>query len=109
MKKILDSNIKVLLVTDGSKGARLYANNRLYSCNGYKVKAIDTTGAGDSFFGAFIAEIINRKITKQQLTDINNDYQQMLEFACRAGAYRTTKNGAIQIMGSKEEIERMAK
>ena len=39
----------------------------------------------------------------------NNDYQQMLEFACKAGAYTTTKYGAIQIMGSQEEIEGMVK
>ena len=52
VKSVFTGNLKMLLVTDGGKGAKMYlADGREFSCKGYKVKAIDTTGAGDSFFG----------------------------------------------------------
>lgn len=110
IKKVLEeSEIKILLLTDGSKGARLYVNKECFHCGGYKVKTVDTTGAGDSFFGAFLGMLLKNKIDKNKLTNKDNDYQQMLEFACKAGAYTTTKYGAIQVMGSQEEIERAVK
>ena len=92
--------LKILLVTDGGKGAKLYlADGREFACNGYKVKAVDTTGAGDSFFGGFIAQLMEGKTS----------YQEMLEFACKCGAYTTTGYGAIPAMGNKEKIERAVK
>ena len=108
-KVLKEGNLKILLVTDGSKGASLYVNGECYHSAGYKVKTVDTTGAGDSFFGAFLGLLLKYQISKKELTNKNNDYQQMLEFACKAGAYTTTKYGAIQIMGSQEEIEGMVK
>lgn len=110
INKILENkNIKILLLTDGAKGAKLYANGKCFSCKGYSVTTVDTTGAGDSFFGAFLAQLLNNKITKDKLIDENNDYQRMLEFACKAGAFTTMNYGAIQAMGDQESIERMVK
>ena len=97
---------KILLLTDGSKGATLYANAHSYHCPGYRVKAIDTTGAGDSFFGAFLGMLLREGLKKEGLLDFQG-YQKLLNFACKAGAYTTTQYGAIQIMGNLETIERM--
>ena len=108
VNEVLHGNLKVLLVTDGSHGAKLYANNQCYHCPGYKVKAVDTTGAGDSFFGAFLGQLLNKKINKEQLQK-ENDYQQMLEFACKAGAFTTMNYGAIPAMGDQTTIERTVK
>ena len=108
VNEVLHGNLKVLLVTDGSHGAKLYANNQCYHCPGYKVKAVDTTGAGDSFFGAFLGQLLNKKINKEQLQK-ENDYQQMLEFACKAGAFTTMNYGAIPAMGDQATIERTVK
>lgn len=108
VNEVLQGSLKVLLVTDGSHGAKLYANNQCYHCPGYKVKAVDTTGAGDSFFGAFLGQLLNKKINKEQLQK-ENDYQQMLEFACKAGAFTTMNYGAIPAMGDQDTIERTVK
>ena len=44
-----------LLVTLGSKGAVAFdENDRRYECAARNVKAVDTTGAGDSFMGAML-------------------------------------------------------
>ena len=110
VNKILENeNLKILLLTDGAEGAKLYVNGKCFSCKGYSVKTVDTTGAGDSFFGAFLALLLKNKIDKEKLIDDKNNYQQMLEFACKAGAYTTTGYGAIQAMGDLESIERTVK
>ena len=100
VKTLFTGRLKMLLVTDGGKGAKLYlADGREFSCNGYKVNAIDTTGAGDSFFGAFIAQIMEGQ----------TDYAAMLDFACKCGAYTTTGYGAIPAMGNKDIINKAVK
>lgn len=98
-------NLKILLVTDGGKGAKLYlADGKVYECGGYKVKAVDTTGAGDSFFGGFIARIMENG----GISD-DADYAEMLCFACKCGAYTTTHYGAIPAMGDKQTIDKAVK
>ncbi|MDE7213513.1 MAG: carbohydrate kinase [Anaeroplasmataceae bacterium] len=98
VKEILHKDLKVLLVTYGSHGARLYLqNNKSYHHQGYKVKAVDTTGAGDSFFGAFLAEVLASGLE-------NCDYNKALDMACKCGAYTTTGYGAIPAMGTKEKV-----
>ena len=42
-----------LIVTDGENGAYYFADNRLYQVSPPPIKAVDTTGAGDNFHGAF--------------------------------------------------------
>ncbi|MCH5151529.1 MAG: carbohydrate kinase [Clostridiales bacterium] len=103
-------NLKVLLVTNGGKGAKLYLNGQLRAAHeGYKVKTVDTTGAGDSFFGAFIAQLMQCGATPDNLLDGTVQYDKMLDFACKCGAYTTMSYGAIAAMGNKEKIDKAVK
>ncbi|MCM1131089.1 MAG: carbohydrate kinase [Roseburia sp.] len=98
VKEILHKDLKVLLVTYGSHGARVYLrNNKSYYHPGYKVQAVDTTGAGDSFFGAFLAEVLAGGLE-------SCDFIKALDMACKCGAYTTTGYGAIPAMGTKENV-----
>ena len=75
--------IKVLCVTLGAKGAFLLkAREKLYQ-NGFKVKTLDTVGAGDAFLAGFIHSYIE-----------NKPLNEALEFACRLGAYVASQKGA---------------
>ena len=103
-------NLKVLLITNGDKGAKVYLNGKLSAThNGYKVKTVDTTGAGDSFFGAFIAQLMECGATPDNLLDGLLQYDKMLDFACKCGAYTTMNYGAIAAMGNKEKIDKAVK
>lgn len=110
VKTYFKDNLKMLLVTDGGKGAKLYlADGRKYVCNGYKVKTVDTTGAGDSFFGGIIAQIMEEKLTSATIVNSKTDYKKILNFACKCGAYTTIGYGAIPAMGNKENIDKAVK
>lgn len=55
IKKIFDKGVPLVVYTCGSNGAYVYTKNgiKLYT-PGKKVHAVDTTGAGDGFIGAFL-------------------------------------------------------
>ncbi len=110
VNKMFGGKLKLLLVTDGGNRTFLYcADGRSFSCKGYKVKTVDTTGAGDSFFGAFIAQLLDAKITPETVFNTGADYEKMLDFACKCGAYTTTGYGAIPAMGNRENVEKAVK
>ena len=61
---------------------------------------IETTGAGDTFFGAVLHHVLMWGMgdyTGEQLT-------RMLTFANAAAAIVTTRKGALRVMPGKEEI-----
>lgn len=102
VNKMFTGNLKILLVTNGGKGAKLYlSGKKVAECKGYKVKTVDTTGAGDSFFGAVIAQLM------QSGSSLNeSNLANILDFACKCGAYTTMSFGAIPAMGNKEKIDK---
>ena len=53
VKILLDIGPKLVAVTLGSEGVLLVTKQRQEKLPGFKVKAIDMTGAGDSFWGGF--------------------------------------------------------
>ena len=110
VKKMFTGNLKILLVTNGGKGAKLYLPDGLKAeRKGYKVKTVDTTGAGDSFFGAFIAGLMENGATAENLLNTNLNFKEILDFACKCGAYTTMNYGAIPAMGNKENIDKAVK
>ena len=46
--------IRIAVVTRGSKGWIASDGNKIYKGDAFKVKAVDTNGAGDTFHGAFV-------------------------------------------------------
>lgn len=77
------TNTKHICVTKGSHGAVLLYNDTLYYNSGFLVKVIDTVGAGDSFLGALISQLLNK---------VNP--QNALNFACAVGALVAQNEGA---------------
>jgi sugar/nucleoside kinase (ribokinase family) len=59
MRKIQDFGVKVVIVTMGVKGAAVFFDKTFYEIPAIQPqKLIDSTGAGDVFAGAFLAEYI---------------------------------------------------
>lgn len=104
-RSMFTGNLKLLFVTNGGKGAKLYLENgKTYTQSGYKVESVDTTGAGDSFFGAVIARLMQSGEAIKE-----SDLPEILDFACKCGAYTTTHYGAIPAMGNKGKIDKAVK
>lgn len=56
-----------LLVTLGSKGVTYHNGQEQLIISGYQVKPMDTTGAGDTFNGAFVVGLMNQLSIKESI------------------------------------------
>lgn len=60
-----------IIVTLGGEGAAYFDGNQIIRVAGYKTKAVDTTGAGDTFNGAFAHAIIEGKSIEEAVRFAN--------------------------------------
>ena len=93
-------NIPLILLTMGKEGSRAYYKGKCVERPGFAVKAIETTGAGDTFCGSSLNYILEHdfdNLTEEQLGEL-------LTFANAAAALVTTKKGAIRAMPQREEV-----
>jgi ribokinase len=93
--KLLQIGVKNVIVTLGSRGCLLINHDRKKLFRAVKVKAVDTTAAGDAFSGALAYSLANGKSTEEAI-----------EFATFVAAYSVTKMGAQTSMPTMEELRR---
>lgn len=91
---IADLPVEKLLVTKGSKGAELRLNDSIISVPAFAVKSVDTTGAGDTFLGYFLATL-----------DKSVPAKEALQFASAAAAIQVTRPGAASAIPELSEIQ----
>lgn len=76
-------DIKEIILTKGSKGARYFAGNSNYSFPAVPIQIADTVGSGDSFLSGFISKRIQGKSPEEIMNE-----------ATALGAFITSKHGA---------------
>lgn len=81
---------RLLIITLGSRGSRYIYNEITGTISTEKVKPIDTTGAGDAFFGAALAMLDSKEFTKENI-------EKALKTGNKAGANATQFKGAIRL------------
>lgn len=86
--------VKNVIITLGSKGCYVKTDTEEFRVESFRVDAIDTTAAGDSFSGALAAQLA-----------VGADLKTALKIANATGALTTTKIGAQEALPSKEEVE----
>ena len=82
-----------VLMTLGAKGALLKLGRQEWFAPAPKVKAIDTTAAGDTFIGYYAAAFLK-----------GFDPEQCLFYACKAAAISVTRKGAAASIPDKREV-----
>ena len=106
IQSLFKGNVVVVIYTKGPKGAQAFTKNKFtIEHQGYKVKAIDTTGAGDAFIGAVISRILTSDmIDVAQLFE--NEGKSILKFGNKVAALTTTRYGAIESLPTIEEVNK---
>ena len=84
---------RVLVITEGAEGARLYWNHDLRRFPAPKVDVVDTTGAGDIFAAAFFIRLHSTR-----------DPWEAARFATRLASYSVTRRG-LESIPTEEEIQ----
>jgi fructokinase len=89
-------NAAVMVVTDGGEGARLYRKNHsMLEVKTPKVVVVDTVGAGDTFSGATIEQLLHYQLeNRSALENASNEILlSTMSFAARAAAINCTRAG----------------
>jgi len=89
---------KNVVIKMGEKGAFLYQNGRTKLFPGFKVKVIDTTGAGDAFTSAMTVSFLRY-----------GDIERAIHFGNIVGALSVTKLGAQSSLPNLYEVQKFIK
>lgn len=94
--------MQLLMVTMGPKGCICRTGKGRYDSYAFDTPCVDTTGAGDAFWGAALSWIF-----KNGRPDEYSDEQmkKLLDFANAAGSLATVRKGALPAMPDEEQIE----
>ena len=99
-RQLAELGIRLIFVTLGANGAFFRLGEETGSVPGIKVKVGDTNGAGDTFFGAALSQLVKEDLntlTLPRLTEI-------AAFANKAASITTSRHGAIPAMPKLSEI-----
>lgn len=83
-----------VLVTLGANGVWLDTPEFTGHVPGFKVKAVDTVGAGDTFIGAFVTRLVDGAGPREAA-----------RFGCAAAAIAVTRRGAQASIPTRREVE----
>jgi len=92
MQKLYPHSRTVL--TLGTEGLIYGDGENIISLPAFKVEAVDTTGAGDTFIGYFLAELIS-----------GTEIEQCLQMGIKASALCVTRKGAGDSIPLRKEVE----
>jgi ribokinase len=85
-----------VIATLGARGAILVDANGSRVVPSHRVQAVDTTGAGDCFIGAFAAALAN-----------GTPLREAIAFATKAAAISVTRDGAASSMPTLDEVSKV--
>lgn len=103
IEHLLNRGVRAAAVTLGSHGAVAGSIKAgIVSCDGVRCTPVDTTGAGDAFWGGFLTAILNTGKAPEDLE--SSELRRCTDFANSVGAYCTAHLGGISGMPTIEEL-----
>ncbi len=105
VKDCFIGSVHLIFITKGEHGATCYLKSGdVFNHPGYKVTAIDTTGAGDAFIGAILYQLLQENKNPSNLLSNPQSYLKYLEFANKVSSIVVSKVGAMNSMPSLTEL-----
>ena len=96
-------DITVLVLTLGGDGARIYYKDRTKDIAAMKAKVVDTTGAGDAYWGGFLSCLLKQGV--KSIADISMDkLEKAGNYGAVSGGLCIQKPGGIPALPTEEEI-----
>ena len=100
--KLIEQGVSLVFVTLGSEGSFLKTKDFQIRVKSKKCNVVDTTGAGDAFWGAILYKLAERENSVFQISE--KEGTEYLKFANTAAGICVEKRGAIPAMASLEEL-----
>lgn len=95
--------VKYVIITLGSRGAAIVSGDRAEIIDAYKVKAVDTTAAGDAFIGAAAAMLCRNKFLSYECV------REAVKFGNKVSSIAVQRYGAQPSLPFISEITKLNK
>ncbi len=97
-------SIPLVLVSMGEKGCCVLLDGQRCQIDAVPAQAVDTTAAGDSFFGAFLHRLLQNPFTV--LSDLSpGQIEEAARFAAAAASITVSRRGSIPALPSPDEVQ----
>ena len=93
-ERLYDLGVENVILTLGDSGAYIINSSTICFVSAHNVHTVDTTGAGDTFIGAFCVALAEGK-----------NLIEAVEFGNKAAAISVTNYGVIDAIPTREEVE----
>lgn len=105
LPELFRGQVKLLIYTEGAKGAKAYTKAASAMEATEKVKAVDTTGAGDAFIGSFLFCLSKAGAAPESLSGLSGEeLSRMLRFSNAYCGKSVQREGAIASYPSGDEM-----
>jgi len=101
-KILIDIGISCVVITLGAEGALIRTKTCLAKVKGIECRVVDTTGAGDSFWGGFLYKLVKSDKRPEELTE--EDAKDFVQFANDVAALCVQKRGSIPAMPYLKDV-----
>lgn len=110
LRRLLSGHARLVLVTDGAADMQWHSRNGRGAVQGYRVRAIDTTAAGDAFVGGLLFRLAQRGVDGAGFDAFAGDaaaIEDAIRFAAAVGALAVTRHGAFAAMPTLAEVRHL--
>lgn len=101
-KELFKQGVKIIAITLGSNGAYVYCKEGGKTVPVFDSKAIDTNGAGDSFWSGFLSQLSKSEKSVDELG--LSDLEKFARFGNAVASLCVEKKGAIPAMPTLEQV-----
>ncbi|ERL08473.1 PfkB family carbohydrate kinase [Olsenella profusa] len=103
--ELLRQGVSVACVTLDAEGALVATREGTATVPSFRVDAVDTTGAGDSFWGGFLCAFVDGKLEPSDVT--LEDAKDLARFGNAVASLCVRQRGAIPAMPTLAEVEKV--
>ena len=102
-KKLIEQGVRLVAVTLGAEGSLIATKEGCVHVAGCPASVVDTTGAGDAFWGGFLHKLLEAEKTPEEIT--LEEAVEFAKFSNAAASLCVEKRGAIPAMPALTEVK----
>jgi fructokinase len=103
---ILKYGPRMVLMTRGAESCFFNNGDVSFEFPAFEVDCVDTTGAGDAFFGGVLINLVDRMKKDLPVFGVDRETAEgIMRFSCACGAITVTRKGVIPALPTRAEVE----
>lgn len=112
MSRLFAGHARLVVVTDGAAPVCWHRRDASGRIEAFRVRAVDTTAAGDAFVGGLLFRLAERGVNGTTFNAFVVDesaIEDALRFGAAVGALAVTRHGAFAAMPTRAEVQQLLK